>query len=674
MAKIKTKQIGEVASGLALESTAISYTQTNSTDYQIAPVAAPELLVADTTLQDLAVIVDEPVVDPIVVDPVEVDPVVTDPPVVVDPPITGVVLIGTDGNDTLTGGAGDDQINGGAGRDQITGGAGNDTLSGGQSSILFGGSGHDTFNVIAGNPILNWVLDWNSAEDTLNVSAGSLVYVFGNELYYPSPINISVENANNAGTIHLRGGMIDDSLTGSAGVDILDGSWGNDLLVGNAGNDVINGDGGNDILIGGTGDDYLCGSAGDDFLTGGAGNDTFSLYITNQVDNVFGVDIITDFVSGVDKIQLGFAEYNGSNYRDRVNPLSADELVQGYGAVAMDANDHLIFDTATGALYYDSDGNGSGEAVQFAILNDVTQLSIDDFTLPDISLVTLNFNVIVSEPSVQILESPLVYVEPQPQTVYLGNDTSIPLPFTIGDECDNTINGGSGSETLLGQGGNDIVNGNAGDDHLNGGAGNDILNGGAGNDTLDGDSTNSNDIMNGDEGDDHITGGHGNDTINGGVGNDYVSGGSGNDVVNGGAGDDILAGDAILYGYQGKVLGLYSGNDTLTGGEGQDTFIITYLSELDDNGAFITITDFLSGFDYISFNTQDIDSINFEDNLVQGAGAVALDANDYIAFDTSTGALYYDTDGNGAGEAIHFATLLGVNSLSADDFITFSLN
>ena len=411
MAKIKAKQIGEVASGLALESTAISYYQTNPTDYQIAPVAAPALLVAETTLHNLTVFADAvvaemavvtdagatvpeivlaPISDPFYPQPTEFEllPPTNDCKDYPNPGglIDSLVLIGGDGNDTLTGGAGDDQINGGAGRDQITGGAGNDTLSGGQSSILFGGSGHDTFNVIAGNPILNWVLDWNSAEDTLNVSAGSSAYVFGDELYYPSPINISVENANNAGIIQISGGQMDDSLTGSAGADILDGSWGNDLLVGNAGNDVITGGGGNDTLIGGTGDDYLDGGAGEDYLTGGAGNDTFNLYATNQVGNVFGVDTITDFVSGVDKIQLGYGEHNGSNYSDRVNPLSADELVQGAGAVALDANDHLIFDTATGALYYDSDGNGAAEALQFATLQGVTQLSIEDFTLLQLQL------------------------------------------------------------------------------------------------------------------------------------------------------------------------------------------------------------------------------------------------------------------------------------------------
>lgn len=53
---------------------------------------------------------------------------------------------------------------------------------------------------------------------------------------------------------------------------------------------------------------------------------------------------------------------------------------------------------------------------------------------------------------------------------------------------------------------------------------------------------------------------------------------------------------------------------------------------------------------------------------MQGSGAVALDANDYLIFDTNTGALSYDADGNGASEAVQFATLTGVNSLSGTDF------
>ena len=50
-------------------------------------------------------------------------------------------------------------------------------------------------------------------------------------------------------------------------------------------------------------------------------------------------------------------------------------------------------------------------------------------------------------------------------------------------------------------------------------------------------------------------------------------------------------------------------------------------------------------------------------------GAAAADANDYIVYNQSTGALFYDANGNGAGGAVQFATLSTKPALLADDFI-----
>jgi Ca2+-binding RTX toxin-like protein len=44
-------------------------------------------------------------------------------------------------------------------------------------------------------------------------------------------------------------------------------------------------------------------------------------------------------------------------------------------------------------------------------------------------------------------------------------------------------------------------------------------------------------------------------------------------------------------------------------------------------------------------------------NFVSAAGATALDANDYLIFNTTNNYLYYDADGSGAGAMVHFATL-----------------
>jgi Ca2+-binding RTX toxin-like protein len=51
----------------------------------------------------------------------------------------------------------------------------------------------------------------------------------------------------------------------------------------------------------------------------------------------------------------------------------------------------------------------------------------------------------------------------------------------------------------------------------------------------------------------------------------------------------------------------------------------------------------------------------------------AQDDTDFILYNTATGALLYDADGNGAGvAAIEFATLSGHPTIAADNFFTFS--
>lgn len=396
MAKTKTKQSGEIIKGLSADAGINSnlidhdlasvnlnaYSPNNPIDYQFEPLDVPEQLIVDNTLQNLAVVVN----DPVVVDPYPV--IIDPPPVVVNPPIIGVVLIGTDGEEMIVGTDGNDIIDGKAGIDILMGGAGNDILSSSGSSWLYGDSGKDTFNLTGGWHV---IADWNSAEDTLNVSFGSRVSVVthlsSNDFTLTTAQNISVENANNAGTIFLSGYYSNDRLTGSAGVDILYGDSGDNVLIGNAGNDNLDGGQGNDTLLGGAGDDTLNGGDGNDTLTGGAGSDTFTLFGNNQVDRL-GITTITDFVSGFDKIMLINSDiYNYNNPR---SSFLADELVQGAGAVALDANDHFIFDSTTGVLSYDSDGNGAAEAVQFATLQGVTQLSIEDFTLLQLPQITLS--------------------------------------------------------------------------------------------------------------------------------------------------------------------------------------------------------------------------------------------------------------------------------------------
>ena len=53
-----------------------------------------------------------------------------------------------------------------------------------------------------------------------------------------------------------------------------------------------------------------------------------------------------------------------------------------------------------------------------------------------------------------------------------------------------------------------------------------------------------------------------------------------------------------------------------------------------------------------------------------GAGRVAgADASDRIVYNTTTGDLYYDRDGNGAAAAIKFATLVTKPAITNADFV-----
>ncbi|ACV34215.1 putative hemolysin-adenlyate cyclase protein [Candidatus Accumulibacter phosphatis] len=64
--------------------------------------------------------------------------------------------------------------------------------------------------------------------------------------------------------------------------------------------------------------------------------------------------------------------------------LTADQFWSGNGiSVAHDASDRIIYDTASGSLFYDADGSGSGAAVAIAVVGLATHPSLvySDFQL-----------------------------------------------------------------------------------------------------------------------------------------------------------------------------------------------------------------------------------------------------------------------------------------------------
>lgn len=205
--------------------------------------------------------------------------------------------------------------------------------------------------------------------------------------------NTIIENANGGSARdYLVGNDVGNVLQGNGGDDVLSGLLGNDTLNGGAGLDAVSYTGAsagvtvslantgphttvegsdtfisiegligsdyNDVLGGDGGANLLDGGRGDDVLTGGAGADLF------QFAPVSGNDRITDFVSGVDKIDLSL--------------IDARSNVSGNQAFTWIGN--AAFSNVSGQLRYDNgvlsgDVNGDGVA-DFTITLDGSPLII----------------------------------------------------------------------------------------------------------------------------------------------------------------------------------------------------------------------------------------------------------------------------------------------------------
>lgn len=197
--------------------------------------------------------------------------------------LTGAVINGDDGNDTVYGGTGFDVLSGNAGDDTLYGGGGDDHLGGGigndtfyvdsQSDIIFEGAGEGQDRVFSTS---NYYLYANVEDLTLQAGAGNIFGV-GNGL---ANVITGNEGANlliaGAGNDTVNGGSGNDTLYGQDGNDTLNGDAGIDYLDGGIGNDTLNGGADADNLQGGEGDDTLIGGDGffTDILVGGNGNDT----------------------------------------------------------------------------------------------------------------------------------------------------------------------------------------------------------------------------------------------------------------------------------------------------------------------------------------------------------------------------------------------------------------
>jgi Ca2+-binding RTX toxin-like protein len=261
------------------------------------------------------------------------------------------------------------------------------------------------------------------------------------------------------------------------------------------------------------------------------------------------------------------------------------------------------------------------------------------------------------------------------QSILASPDTFLGSPF------DDNFSSLGGNDTLKGAGGKDTLDGGTGLDTADysdktaavsvtlagsanatvkvGGVAEDMIRnienvtGGAGSDALIGDG--SNNVLKGGGGNDSLKGLAGNDTLNGGAGKDSLLGGTGNDVLNGGIGDDQLTGGA--------------GKDNLTGGAGKDAF--NFRDGLNGLTNVDTVADFSVADDTFQLDRSVFAAFGTT-GLLQGAaffvGSAAHDLNDRIIYSSSTGKLFYDADGTGAGASVQFATVSSGLALTNADF------
>ncbi|MGQ3091649.1 MAG: calcium-binding protein, partial [Methylophilus sp.] len=314
------------------------------------------------------------------------------------------IAYGNGGNDLLIGHGGADYLDGGEGNDIfVIGGFGSGVqgttskaddgnkewiATGAKHDVIVGGDGVDTLRITTGigantkangTVVLNndnfksmEVVQVGGTVGRLNVENTDLQLL--NDHYY-FKANGTVADLSN--TLGNNGGTINNVVVDASGVTTnglrFEGNANQQTFIGTSKADVFVGNGGNDTLTGGGGaDKFVFGKVYEQVVTGSA--TTVQTY-TNTAFNLTGVDTITDFTRGTDKLELHLDQYSN------LVGFNASMLRVNATGTAQDANDYLVYNTTTKTLSYDADGNGSGAKVDIAILTGVNTLSTSDFII-----------------------------------------------------------------------------------------------------------------------------------------------------------------------------------------------------------------------------------------------------------------------------------------------------
>jgi Ca2+-binding RTX toxin-like protein len=312
---------------------------------------------------------------------------------------------GMRGNDTLSGGGGADTLMGGKGNDTYVVGSawvkivegsssGTDTVMSSISHTLgqnleqltltgtsaINGTGNSANNIITGNDASNR-LNGKKGADTLIGGLGDDIYVTdGNDTITESATG-GTDTVQSSATYTLAANIEKLTLTGSSAINGT-GNAADNTITGNTGANTLNGAAGADTLNGGSGADKVIGGTGIDQMTGAGGNDTF--IFNNVVESAITAttaDVITDFVSGRDKINLSAIDaFASSSTNDAfIWKGSANFNSTSKGEVRFQIFDNAGEDNDYTMIWIDNDAD---TAVEMAIcLTGLYSLTASDFIL-----------------------------------------------------------------------------------------------------------------------------------------------------------------------------------------------------------------------------------------------------------------------------------------------------
>ncbi len=499
------------------------------------------------------------------------------------------VLLGGQGNDTLTGGSRNDALFGGAGNDRLVGGAG--------TNYLAGGTGDDTYVV-------------TSDTDYVFEAAGAGTDTVESSVSFVLMPQIERLVLTGSASINGTGNDLDNLITGNAGNNTLRGGRGNDTLIGNAGNDWLDGGVGADSMTGGAGDDtYVIDNAGDAVVeVAGGGNDTvrvnssFNLGLSAEIENVVitsttavtatgsaGNNAITvaRFATGVSHTLVGGA--GDDTYTLQTDSLTGRTnidhvLVEQAGG----GNDTIVLHGDTGTartyvlptnfenlnLYETWNLSGTGDAGPNRLVGSNRWWAYNS------NWTTLtggggNDTYQLNSPNTRIVELAGGGID----TVEVNERMD---GYVLPEHLENLTIVSAGNQKGVGNSVANVLTGNGGDNWLDGRGGNDTMAGGAGNDTYVVDSvddvvteaanagfdtirtaftdvslatranveglaftgTGPNNGVGNTLGN-RLEGNVGNDTLSGGAGADTLVGGRGADSLDGGDGDDVLVSETV---------------------------------------------------------------------------------------------------------------------------------